>query len=89
VTVRVWLTYRNSKLGYQLVEEMNRLGVIVDLSHVSDATALQALKHSKAPVMWSHSSARALVDISRNIPDVLLKKLAAGEQDGVVMVRFL
>jgi membrane dipeptidase len=79
-----------SPLGYKLVEEMNRLGMLIDLSHVSDDTAHQALNHSRAPVMWSHSSARGLVPIARNIPDSLLHRLGKGEgkRDGVVMINF-
>ncbi|KAH8108608.1 GI20879, partial [Phellopilus nigrolimitatus] len=87
-----------------LVHELNRLGVLADLSHVSDATAAQALAiaHANgAPVLWSHSSARAVHSVSRNVPDALLKQLGAPEKyhtgrdgkgrnrtDGVVMVNF-
>jgi membrane dipeptidase len=69
---------------------MNRLGMIIDLSHVSDATARQAIELSKAPVMWSHSAVRALVNISRNVPDELLEMIGTGKgkRDGVVMVNF-
>lgn len=68
---------------------MNRLGVLVDLSHASDATAAQTLRHSKAPVIWSHSSAGAVHDAPRNIPDHLLRLIGTGDdqKDGVVMVR--
>lgn len=77
-----------SSLGYSLIDEMNRLGVLVDLSHTSDATATQALKHSKAPVIWSHSSARAVHDVARNVPDSILRLVGTGEgqTDAVVMV---
>ncbi|TEB37470.1 hypothetical protein FA13DRAFT_1752243 [Coprinellus micaceus] len=68
-----------SPLGYTLVEEMNRLGVLVDLSHTSDKTAKDALKHSKAPVIWSHSSARAVHNVPRN---------GENQTDAVVMVNF-
>ncbi|KAL5640895.1 hypothetical protein ACGC1H_001393 [Rhizoctonia solani] len=77
-----------SPLGEELVREMNRIGMIVDLSHTSDDTAIQALKLSRAPVMWSHSSVRTLRGISRNVPDHVLKLIGTGkgQKDGVVMV---
>lgn len=77
-----------SSLGEELIREMNRLGMLVDLSHTSDETAIQALKLSKAPVIWSHSSARAMHDIPRNLPDHILKMIGTGpnQRDGVVMV---
>lgn len=77
-----------SKLGRELIYEMNRLGMLVDLSHVSDDTALQALELTRAPVMWSHSSARHFNNISRNVPDHVLRKIGRGhgKVDGVVMV---
>jgi len=88
-----------SKLGRQLVYELNRLGVLVDLSHTSDATALQAMALSQSPVIWSHSSARAVHNVSRNVPDEILQRLGTEEKygssyrkkgkiDGVVMVNF-
>ncbi|KAF8906470.1 membrane dipeptidase-domain-containing protein [Gymnopilus junonius] len=79
-----------SPLGEVLIDEMNRLGVLVDLSHTSDATAKQGIAHSKAPVIWSHSSARAVHDVPRNVPDNILRLIGHGENktDAVVMVNF-
>jgi microsomal dipeptidase-like Zn-dependent dipeptidase len=75
-----------SDFGRQVVAEMNRIGMIVDVSHVSDATMTAALAATKAPVIASHSSARAIADAPRNIPDDLLR--AIGVNGGVVMVNF-
>jgi len=72
--------------GRTVIHEMNRLGMLVDLSHVSPETMRDAIQASKAPVIFSHSDARALADHPRNVPDDILKKLAAN--GGVVMVNF-
>ena len=75
-----------SDFGKEVVREMNRLGMLVDVSHVSDKTMSDALDVSKAPIFASHSSARALSNVPRNIPDDLLKRIA--KNGGVVQVNF-
>ncbi|HEX8746188.1 MAG TPA: membrane dipeptidase [Pyrinomonadaceae bacterium] len=75
-----------SDFGREVVREMNRLGMFVDISHVSDKTMSDVLDVSTAPVIASHSSARALANHRRNIPDELLRRI--GQQGGVVMVNF-
>ncbi len=75
-----------SDFGKEVVREMNRLGMLVDVSHVSDKTMSDALDVSNAPIIASHSSARALSNVPRNIPDDLLKRIA--KNGGVVQVNF-
>src|SRR5918996_6312946 len=75
-----------NEFGQEVVREMNRLGMLIDVSHVSDKTMSDALDVSRAPVIASHSSARALSDVPRNIPDDLLKRIA--KNGGVVHINF-
>jgi membrane dipeptidase len=76
-----------TEFGENVVREMNRIGMFVDLSHVSEEVMMDALRVSEAPMIFSHSSAKALVDHPRNVPDRVLRQLP--RNGGVIMVTFV
>ncbi|MGM0484870.1 MAG: dipeptidase [Candidatus Krumholzibacteriota bacterium] len=75
-----------SPFGIEMVREMNNLGMMIDVSHISDAAFFDVLEHSTAPVIASHSATRALCDVPRNLSDDMLSKLA--ENGGVIQIVF-
>jgi membrane dipeptidase len=83
-------TYKHGGLtpfGEEVVREMNRLGMLVDLAHTSPGTMSDALNVSEAPVIWSHACVRAITDVPRNVPDSIIARLP--KNGGVIMVAFV
>jgi membrane dipeptidase len=76
-----------TRFGEEVVREMNRLGMLVDLAHTAPSTMSDALNVSEAPVIWSHACARALTDVPRNVPDSIIARLP--KNGGVLMVTFV
>ena len=76
-----------SPFGREVVKEMNRLGMLVDISHVSDSTFYQVIRLTKAPLIASHSSCRALCDVPRNMTDDMIRTLA--NNGGVIQINFV
>jgi len=76
-----------SKFGEEVVKEMNRLGIMVDISHVSDSTFYDVIKLTKTPVIASHSSCRSICDVPRNMTDDMIKALA--KNGGVIQINFV
>lgn len=75
-----------SPFGREVIREMNRLGMLIDLAHVSDSTMVQVMRVSASPVIYSHSSARALAPVLRDVPDDILRIVR--DNGGIVMVNF-
>lgn len=75
-----------SPFGRELVREMNRIGMIIDVSHISDKAVLDAVEHSRAPVIASHSSSKAIAPIVRNMPDSVIQTIA--KRGGVICINF-
>jgi membrane dipeptidase len=76
-----------TKFGEEVVREMNRLGMLVDLAHTSPSTMSDVFNVAEAPVIWSHACARAITDVPRNVPDSILRRLPGN--GGVLMVTFV
>jgi membrane dipeptidase len=75
-----------ARLGREIIGEMNRLGMIVDVSHISDKAVRDAVEFSRAPVMASHSSVKAIAPIPRNMPDEIIK--VVGRRGGIICINF-